>query len=72
MKNLETLAQQVWSETTLDGKKGQLFNMIEQFKHPKKAEMFMQQVQLITSPMKADKLAADLMLRDTDQVVSIR
>ena len=47
MKNLETLAQQVWSETTLDGKKGQLFNMIEQFKHPKKAEMFMQQVQLI-------------------------
>jgi hypothetical protein len=45
--------------------------MIEQFKHPKKAEMFMQQVQLITSGNRADKLAADLMLRDTDQVVKI-
>jgi hypothetical protein len=71
MNNLEMLAQRVWSENTLDGKKIQLFNMIEQFKHPKKAEMFMQQVQFITSGNKADKLAADLMLRDTDQVVRL-
>jgi len=69
MKNFEQLAQECWAAKTVDLKKEVLYNMIDLFDHKKKAHTFREQVDKFTSGRQLDRIAANIMLRDTDKVV---
>jgi hypothetical protein len=68
MKNLEEAAQAVWNAPTIGAKKVAMIHMIGQFDHKEKAAKLQQQSTHMTINQ-LDKLAADLMLRDTDRVI---
>ena len=70
MKNLESYAQEVWNAKTLGGKKVAIIKLIDQFDHKEKAQKLQEQSTLM-SANQLDKLAADLMLRDTDKVIKL-
>ena len=69
MKNFETLAQEVWAATSIGEKKTILVEMVMDFTHKDKTTTFLQAIANLTSLAKADKLASDIMLRDTDKVI---
>lgn len=71
MKNFESLAQQVWQAETLGEKKERLVEMVMTFDHPKKSAKFLHVIVDLKSLARADKLASDIMLRDTDRVVKV-
>lgn len=68
MKNFDTLAQQVWLSTNVNTKREILGQMIDQFKFKAKAQKFRAQA-ITANAAKLDKLAANLMLNDTDKVI---
>jgi|TARA_B100000497_G_C7503912_1_gene307432 hypothetical protein len=70
MKNFETLAQEVWAAKSIGEKKTILVEMVMDFTHKDKTTTFLQTIANLTSLSKADKLAADICLRDKDRVVS--
>lgn len=70
MKNFETLAQEVWAAKSIGEKKTILVEMVMEFTHKDKTTTFLQTIANLTSLSKADKLAADICLRDKDRVVS--
>lgn len=70
MKNFETLAQEVWAAKSIGEKKTILVEMVMDFTHKDKTTTFLQTIANLTSLTKADKLAADICLRDKDRVVS--
>mgnify|MGYP003125160019 FL=1 len=70
MKNFETLAQEVWAAKSIGEKKTILVEMVMDFTHKDKTTTFLQTITNLTSLTKADKLAADICLRDKDRVVS--
>ena len=69
MKNLETLAQQVWQASSLSDKKQVLESMVMSFDHKEKQEKFMRVVEAVPSNTKADFLASQLALNNTDAVI---
>ena len=69
MKNLETLAQEVWAAKSIGEKKTVLVEMVMEFTHKDKTPTFLQTIANLTSVRKADKLAADICLRPKHQVV---
>jgi hypothetical protein len=70
MKNFETLAQEVWAAKSIGEKKTILVEMVMDFTHKDKTTTFLQTIANLNSLSKADKLAADICLRDKDRVVS--
>ncbi len=77
MKNFETLAQEVRAAKSIGEKKMILVKMVMDFTHKDKTTTkleicsgFLQTIANLTSLSKADKLAADICLRDKDRVVS--
>jgi hypothetical protein len=70
MKKLETHAQAVWAAKTLGQKKVAIISLIDQFDHKDKAQKLQEQSTSM-SMNQLDKLAADLMLRDTDKVIKL-
>ena len=68
--NLEQQAQEVWNTSDIDCKKILLHRMIDGFKFKAKQEMFRDLVVVTNKAVRLDKLAADLMLADTDKVVT--
>lgn len=69
MKNLECLAQEVWQASSLSEKKQVLESMVMSFDHKEKQEKFMRVVEAIPSNTKADFLASQLALNNTDAVI---
>ena len=69
MKNLESLAQEVWQASSLSEKKQVLQSMVMSFDHKEKQEKFMRVVEAVPSNTKADFLASQLALNNTDAVI---
>lgn len=69
MKNFESLAQDVWKAKSIGEKKTILVQMVMNFDHKDKTTKFLQVIANLTSLAKADKLASDIMLTDTDKVI---
>jgi hypothetical protein len=74
MKNLESLAQEVWKASSLSEKKQILLSMVSSFDHKEKQEKFMRVVEAIPNNgqqglTKADFLASQLALNNTDAVI---
>ena len=69
MKNFESLAQEVWAAKSIGEKKTILVEMVMNFDHKDKTTKFLQVIANLTSLAKADKLASDIMLTDTDKVI---
>jgi len=69
MKNFESLAQDVWKANSIGEKKTILVEMVMTFDHKEKTAKFLQVIANLTSLARADKLASDIMLRDTDKVI---
>ena len=67
----ESLAQDVWQAKSIGEKKEKLVEMVIQFEHKDKQGQFLQVIADLNSLAKADKLASDIMLRDTDKVIKI-
>ena len=67
--NLESLAQQVWATKDVDIKKIILDRMVDGFKFKTKQQLFYDKIKSEQRPTKLDKLAADIMLADTDKVI---
>lgn len=67
-KDLSSLASDVWAAKTLEDKRAKISVLIESMKFKAKAERFKQLV-LEADVKKIDKLAADIMLCDTDKVI---
>ena len=67
----ESLAQDVWQAKSIGEKKEKLVEMVIQFEHKDKQGKFLQVIANLNSLAKADKLASDIMLRDTDKVIKI-
>ena len=67
----ESLAQDVWQAKSIGEKKEKLVEMVIQFDHKDKAGKFLQVIANLNSLAKADKLASDIMLRDTDKVLKV-
>ena len=67
----ESLAQDVWAAKSIGEKKEKLVEMVIQFDHKDKAGKFLQVIANLNSLAKADKLASDIMLRDTDKVLKV-
>ena len=70
MKKLDKYAQAVWEADTLGKKKVAMVNLIDQFDHKDKSQKLQSQATQMTGKQ-LDKLAADLMLRDTDKVIKL-
>ncbi len=68
MKKLEKAAQDVWSANGLEAKKLAITKLIDQFDHAGQAQSLLTQASDM-SEVQLDKLAANLMLRDTDRVI---
>ena len=69
MKNFESLAQDVWKANSIGEKKTILVEMVMTFDHKEKTAKFLQVIANLNSLARADKLASDIMLRDTDKVI---
>ncbi|NCV19411.1 MAG: hypothetical protein EBW42_11765 [Rhodobacterales bacterium] len=69
MKNFESLAQDVWKAKSIGEKKTILVEMVMNFDHKDKTTKFLQVIANLNSLAKADKLASDIMLTDTDKVI---
>ena len=71
-KDLSAHAKLVWSESDINEKRKRLHEMLVDFRFPKKIPIFEKKINdpNITGN-KLDKLAADLMLCDTDKVIKI-
>ena len=69
VKNLDTMAQQCWEASSLASKKAVLLEMVESFQHKAKQDKFVDVVEQVSSPSKADRLAAQLALNNTDAVI---
>ena len=69
MKNFESLAQDVWKAKSLGEKKTILVEMVMNFDHKDKQFKFLQVIANLNSLARADKLASDIMLTDTDKVI---
>ena len=69
MKNFESLAQQVWKAKSIGEKKTILVEMVMNFDHKEKTTKFLQVIANLNSLARADKLASDIMLTDTDKVI---
>ena len=69
MKNFESLAQDVWKAKSLGEKKTILVEMVMNFDHKDKTTKFLQVIANLNSLARADKLASDIMLTDTDKVI---
>lgn len=70
MKNLESMAKDVWAKKHLGEKKEILVDMVLSFDHKGKQVKFLQAVSNLQSTIKADNMAAQLALNDTDAVIS--
>tara|TARA_R110000868_G_scaffold9000_10_gene45706 strand:+ start:51608 stop:51820 length:213 start_codon:yes stop_codon:yes gene_type:complete len=70
MNNLEKQAQAVWAASSTTAKKTILTEMVDSFKHKAKQDIFYEQIGSIIHPTRLDQLAANIMLCDTDAVVS--
>ena len=69
MKNFESLAQEVWAAKSIGEKKTILVEMVMNFDHKDKTTKFLQVIANLNSLARADKLASDIMLTDTDKVI---
>jgi len=69
MKNLEQLAQDVWAKKHLGEKKEILVDMVLSFDHKGNAPKFLQTIADMTRLDKADSMAANLALNNTDAVI---
>ena len=69
MKNFESLAQEVWKADSIGEKKTILVEMVMNFQHKEKTTKFLQVIANLSSLARADKLASDIMLTDTDKVI---
>jgi len=69
MKNFESLAQDVWKAQSIGEKKTILVQVVMNFDHKEKTTKFLQVIANLNSLAKADKLASDIMLTDTDKVI---
>lgn len=69
MKNFESLAQEVWKAKSIGEKKTILVEMVMSFDHKEKTTKFLQVIANLNSLARADKLASDIMLTDTDKVI---
>lgn len=69
MKNFESLAQEVWKAKSIGEKKTILVEMVMNFDHKEKTTKFLQVIANLNSLARADKLASDIMLTDTDKVI---
>ena len=69
MKNFESLAQEVWAAKSIGEKKTILVEMVMNFDHKDKTTKFLQVIANLYSLARADKLASDIMLTDTDKVI---
>ena len=69
MKNFESIAQEVWKAKSLGEKKSLLIDMVMNFDHKDKTTKFLQVIANLNSLARADKLASDIMLTDTDKVI---
>lgn len=73
MNNFETQAQEVWRANSIGEKKTILIEMVMNFDHKDKTTKFLQVISKLDGTAfclaQADKLASDLMLRDTDKVI---
>lgn len=69
MKNFESLAQEVWAAKSIGEKKTILVEMVMNFDHKEKTTKFLQVIANLNSLARADKLASDIMLTDTDKVI---
>jgi len=69
MKNFESIAQEVWKANSLGEKKSLLIDMVMSFDHKDKQFKFLQVISNLNSLARADKLASDIMLTDTDKVI---
>jgi len=69
MKNFESLAQDVWKADSIGEKKTILVEMVMNFQHKEKTTKFLQVIANLSSLARADKLASDIMLTDTDKVI---
>jgi hypothetical protein len=70
VKNLESMAKDVWAKKHLGEKKEILVDMVLSFDHKGKQVKFLQAVSNLQSTIKADNMAAQLALNDTDAVIS--
>ena len=69
MKNLQQLAQEVWSKQHLGEKKEILVDMVLSFDHKGNAPKFLHAIANMTRLDKADSMAANLALNNTDAVI---
>ena len=69
MKNFESLTQEVWAAKSIGEKKTILVEMVMNFDHKDKTTKFLQVIANLKSLARADKLASDIMLTDTDKVI---
>lgn len=69
MKNFEGLAKDVWATNSMYEKKSLLVEMVQSFDHKDKQAKFLIQINNLKSLAKADDLAAQLALCDTDKVI---
>lgn len=69
MKNLQQLAQEVWSKQHLGEKKEILVDMVLSFDHKGNAPKFLHTIANMTRLDKADSMAANLALNNTDAVI---
>ena len=69
MKNYDSLAKDVWAAQSMMEKKAILVEMVMDFDHREKQTKFLMQISNLKSLAKADDLAAQLMLCDTDKVI---
>lgn len=69
--NLEQQAQSVWNTSDIEQKKVLLNEMIDGFKFKAKQEHFRDMVEGTDKAARLDKLASDIMLCDTDKVVTL-
>ena len=69
MKNFEGLAKDVWAASSMYDKKSLLVEMVQSFDHKDKQAKFLIQINNLKSLAKADDLAAQIMLCDTDKVI---
>ena len=69
MKKFDSLAQEVWALPSMMEKKAKLVEMVMDFDHKEKQTKFLMQISQLKSLAKADDLAAQLALCDTDKVI---
>ena len=69
MKALDSIAQKVWAAPTVEEKRTLVCEMIDQFQHKSKAEEYKRQAMTMSTKYKLDNFAAQLELRNGNQVI---